>query len=79
MDKGEKMARISERMKKQTSITCSPELRKRLTEIKLKMDAQTIEEVIWYLMKGTKKNGESFPFKDKSIGLHDGVHRPRYK
>jgi hypothetical protein len=23
--------------------------------------------------------GEKFPFKDKSVGLHDGIHRPRYE
>lgn len=31
------------------------------------------------ILKKEKSNGISYPFKDKSIGLHDGVHRPNYE
>ena len=31
------------------------------------------------LKEKSNHNGFSYPFKDKSIGLHDGVHRPNYK
>ena len=43
----------------------------------LKLVLRRVDKIINSQKKN--KDGYSFPFKDKSIGLHDGVHRPRYE